>query len=140
MSPSQSLSSAQPQWQTCRDVQGIACDRAYRCLDACRAFHLQALSLFRDAKEYDSWLRAIPAPVLAIAGDKDRLTPMVLSATTASGYMMQKWRSFDHVGVRLQLCSHRASNISALHASPGRALLAVSLQGGEQVGSSSGGS
>ncbi|CAK0738607.1 hypothetical protein CVIRNUC_001067 [Coccomyxa viridis] len=43
-----------------------------------RAFHLQALSLFRSAKEYDSWLRAIRAPVLAVAGDKDRLTPMAL--------------------------------------------------------------
>ena len=43
----------------------------------CRAFHLQALSLFKDAAEYDGWLRQIKAPVLAIAGDKDALTPMV---------------------------------------------------------------
>ena len=46
-------------------------------LAICRAFHLQALSLFRDAAEYDSWLKAIRAPVLAIAGDEDNLTPMV---------------------------------------------------------------
>ncbi len=45
----------------------------------CRAFHLQALSLFRDAAEYDGWLRQIRAPVLAIAGDKDALTPLVYS-------------------------------------------------------------
>ena len=45
---------------------------------ACRAFHLQALSLFRGAAEYDSWLQNIRAPVLAIAGDKDALTPMKL--------------------------------------------------------------
>ncbi len=44
---------------------------------ACRAFHLQALSLFRDAAEYDGWLRQIKAPVLAVAGDKDALTPLV---------------------------------------------------------------
>ncbi|CAL5223892.1 g6486 [Coccomyxa viridis] len=43
-----------------------------------RAFHLQALSLFRDAAEYDGWLRQIRAPVLAIAGDKDALTPLLL--------------------------------------------------------------
>ena len=43
----------------------------------CRAFHLQALSLFKDAAEYDGWLRQISAPVLAIAGDKDALTPLV---------------------------------------------------------------
>lgn len=44
-----------------------------------RAFHLQAISLFKDAAEYDSWLNNIKAPVLAIAGDKDALTPMVKS-------------------------------------------------------------
>lgn len=43
----------------------------------CRAFHLQALSLFKDAVEYDGWLRQIKAPVLAVAGDKDALTPLV---------------------------------------------------------------
>ena len=44
-----------------------------------RAFHLQAMSLFKDAAEYDSWLNNIKAPVLAVAGDKDALTPMVKS-------------------------------------------------------------
>ena len=42
-----------------------------------RAFHIQALSLFRNAEEYVAWLRAIQAPVLVTAGDKDQLTPMV---------------------------------------------------------------
>ena len=42
-----------------------------------RAFHLQSMSLFRDAAEYIRWLRAIRAPVLVAAGDKDVLTPLV---------------------------------------------------------------
>jgi len=37
------------------------------------------MSLFKDAAEYESWLNNIKAPVLAIAGDKDALTPMVNS-------------------------------------------------------------
>lgn len=41
-----------------------------------RAFHLQAATLFKDAAEVDSWLRAIRAPVLVAAGDKDFLTPL----------------------------------------------------------------
>ena len=43
----------------------------------CRAFHLQAATLFKDAAEVDSWLRSIQAPVLVAAGDKDFLTPLV---------------------------------------------------------------
>jgi pimeloyl-ACP methyl ester carboxylesterase len=42
-----------------------------------RAFHLQSMSLFRDAAEYIRWLRAIRAPVLIAAGNKDVLTPLV---------------------------------------------------------------
>lgn len=42
-----------------------------------RAFHLQALSLFRNTEEYVTLLRAVQAPVLVTAGDKDLLTPMV---------------------------------------------------------------
>ncbi|KAK9908434.1 hypothetical protein WJX75_007779 [Coccomyxa subellipsoidea] len=41
-----------------------------------RAFHLQALTLFRDAAQYNDWLRSIRAPVLIAAGDKDFLTPL----------------------------------------------------------------
>lgn len=42
-----------------------------------RAFHMQALTLFRSAAEYATWLRGIQVPVLVTAGDKDLLTPMV---------------------------------------------------------------
>ncbi|BDA45129.1 Protein ABHD8 [Coccomyxa sp. Obi] len=41
-----------------------------------RAFHLQAITLFKDPAEVDSWLRSIRAPVLVAAGDKDFLTPL----------------------------------------------------------------
>jgi hypothetical protein len=66
-----------------------------------RAFHIQALSLFRNAEEYVAWLRAIQAPVLVTAGDKDILTPMVCACP------------LDNLLVAI--CSSHASMIGCWH-------------------------
>ena len=53
----------------------------------CRAFHLQAATLFKDAAEVDTWLRSIRTPVLVAAGDKDFLTPLVRPCSSSLGAM-----------------------------------------------------
>jgi pimeloyl-ACP methyl ester carboxylesterase len=37
----------------------------------------QAMAIVKDAEQYKGWLKAIAAPVLVAAGDKDLLTPLV---------------------------------------------------------------